>query len=79
MGVNVHNFSSVLKRIRIRQGVSQSRFCELINVPLSTYKNWEKGLFLPGFKNYKLLVESLKALNINTVELDLKYGNAKSK
>ncbi|MGM3189241.1 MULTISPECIES: helix-turn-helix domain-containing protein [Pectobacteriaceae] len=40
--------SEKVKALREAEGLSQSRFCEIIDLPLSTLKKYETGNFEPG-------------------------------
>lgn len=33
-----------IKEIRQSTGLSQSKFCDLLNIPIRTLKDWEQGL-----------------------------------
>jgi transcriptional regulator with XRE-family HTH domain len=43
------DLASKLKAIRRREGVSQSKFCELVGLSLSTYKKYESARFEMGY------------------------------
>ena len=40
--------SEKIKALREAEGLSQSKFCEIIELPLSTLKKYEGGNFEPG-------------------------------
>lgn len=40
--------SEKIKAIRIAEGLSQARFCEIIDLPLNTLTKYETGRFEPG-------------------------------
>ncbi|HHT7588586.1 TPA: helix-turn-helix domain-containing protein [Klebsiella pneumoniae] len=40
--------SEKVRAIREAEGLSQSKFCEIIGLPLSTLKKYESGSFEPG-------------------------------
>nr|EIL1981754.1 helix-turn-helix transcriptional regulator [Providencia rettgeri] len=42
------NLGQKIKQIRINEGLTQKKFCELINLPLSTLLKYEAGKFEPG-------------------------------
>ncbi|CDL86685.1 MULTISPECIES: helix-turn-helix domain-containing protein [Xenorhabdus] len=42
------NLGEKIKEIRKAEGLSQIKFCEIIDLSLSTLKKYETGLFEPG-------------------------------
>lgn len=42
-------FAEKLKAMRAKEGVTQTEFCELVGVSLSTYKKYEAGMFEMGY------------------------------
>jgi len=43
------DLATKLKAIRAKEGVTQSEFCDLVGLSLSTQKKYESGLFEMGF------------------------------
>ncbi|MGF2654934.1 helix-turn-helix transcriptional regulator [Serratia marcescens] len=44
-------FSDKLKAIRKAEGISQSQFCQLIDLPLPTIKKYESESYSPSIQN----------------------------
>lgn len=55
-----------LKRIRCDQNISVKKMAQLIGVPLSTYREWEKGR---GIKSLPPFVKISQVLAISVTEL----------
>ena len=49
-------FGSLLRTIRLQRYLTQREFSEYVDIPLSTLKQWEKGLYLPSLTNFKKLL-----------------------
>lgn len=53
------SFGLLLKRERIKYRMTQRAFAAELNVPYSSYKNWEMGLNLPSFERVDMLSKKL--------------------
>lgn len=43
------DLAAKLKAMRLKEGLTQSEFCDLVGFSLSTYKKYESSLFEMGF------------------------------
>lgn len=56
------DFALRLRQIRIKAGLSQKDFAEIIGVPEGTYKSWEHGIALPNYKNRDVICKEYPEL-----------------
>lgn len=56
-----------IKELRMIVGVSQSKFAELLEIPLANIRNWEQGISAPPEYVLKLIIRDLasKGYNVN--------------
>ena len=59
-------FHTNLRNLREMQGYSQKKFAELLEIPVTTYRNHENTLREPS---YDILINIAKLLNVSTDEL----------
>ncbi|MBQ7373229.1 MAG: helix-turn-helix transcriptional regulator [Clostridia bacterium] len=59
-------FHKNLKDWRIERGLSQKELSQALNIPVSTYANWEQGRRNPGVQD---IYQILSILNISANDL----------
>lgn len=79
METNYYDVSDKFRLIRTRERLTQKEFAEMINIPYSSYQNYERGVrraisiadIIDIFKNPKLK-KYLVWFMTNSTELDIK-------
>ena len=64
-----NNFGKRLKELRKKAGLTQEKFCKMLDVSIVTVKRWEKGIRSPRIEEVKRITSVL-----NITEADLLNG-----
>jgi transcriptional regulator with XRE-family HTH domain len=56
----MESFAKRIVQLRLKRGLTQREVAKAVNVPLSTYKEWEYGRRIQGEHIYVVLAETLE-------------------
>lgn len=71
-------FNTELKKIRLSLYFTQKEFARNIDIPLSTYKGWERGKQLPTPTHFETLCQHLEKRYVLTTRLKKYYVEGKT-
>ena len=68
-----NSIPELLKDLRLKRGMTQKQFAEIIGIPTQSYAKYESGILKPGYGNLYKLAKALD-LDIDTI-IDIGMSN----